>query len=98
MLRWLFGSPKRAAEKAPTPGSSGVGVEDPFVAVSRKLGAALQHHQAGRLSEAEAAYREMLAVDPDNIDALHFLGVVSHLRGEHGRAAELISRALSRNP
>jgi predicted O-linked N-acetylglucosamine transferase (SPINDLY family) len=74
-----------------------VGVEDPFVAVSRKLGAALQHHQAGRLPEAEAAYREMLAVDPDNIDALHFLGVVSHQRGEHGRAAELISRALSRN-
>ncbi len=40
----------------------------------------------------------MLAVDPDNIDALHFLGVISHQRGEHGRAAELISRALSRNP
>src|SRR5712691_11602158 len=76
---------------------AGVGAEDPRVAASRKLGAALQHHQEGRLSEAEAAYREILAIDPDNIDALHFLGVISHQRGEHGRAAELISRALSRN-
>ena len=76
---------------------AGVGAEDARVAASRKLGAALQHHQAGRLSEAEAGYREILAVDPDNIDALHFLGVISHQRGEHGRAAELISRALSRN-
>ncbi len=97
MLRRLFGSRKGAAEKRRTPGLSGAD-EDSLVSVSRKLDAALQHHQAGRLSEAEAAYREMLAVDPDNIDALHFLGVISHQRGEHGRAAELISRALSRNP
>ena len=98
MHRWLFGSRKGAAEKLPTPGLSGEGAEDPLVAASRKLGAALQHHQAGRLSEAEAAYGEILSLDPDNIDALHFLGVISHQRGEHGRAAELISRALSRNP
>src|SRR6266852_3379031 len=98
MHRWLFGSRKGAAEKLLTPGPSGEGAEDPVVAASRKLGAALQHHQAGRLSEAEAAYSEILSIDPDNIDALHFLGVISHQRGEHGRAAELISRALSRNP
>ncbi|TMH79296.1 MAG: tetratricopeptide repeat protein [Betaproteobacteria bacterium] len=97
MLERLFRSRKGAAEKRPTPSPSGAG-EDLLVFVSRKLHAALQHHQAGRLREAEAAYREMLAVDPENIDALHFLGVISHQRGEHGRAAELISRALERNP
>jgi len=97
MLRRLFGSRKGAAEKVPTLGLSGES-EDPLVTASRKLDSALQHHQAGRLSAAEAAYREMLEVDPDNIDALHFLGVISHQRGEHGRASELISRALSRNP
>ena len=97
MLGRLFGSRKGSAEKRPTSGPSGAG-EDPPVSVSRRLDTALQHHQAGRLSEAEVAYREMLAVDPENIDALHFLGVISHQRGEHGRAAELISRALSRNP
>jgi protein O-GlcNAc transferase len=97
MLERLFGSRKGAAEKRPTPSPSGAG-QDLLAFVSRKLDAALQHHQAGRLPEAEAAYREMLAVDPENIDALHFLGVISHQRGEHGGAAELISRALGRNP
>jgi protein O-GlcNAc transferase len=97
MLRWMFGSRKSAAEKSPTPGPSDGSVEEPAVDTSRKLGAALQHHQAGRLSEAEVDYRGILAADPDNIDALHFLGVISHQRGEHGKAAELISRALSRN-
>src|SRR6266513_2068762 len=97
MLRRLFGSRRGAAEKPLILSPSGAGV-DPPVSVSGELDAALQHHQAGRLSEAEAAYRGMLAVDPDNIDALHFLGVIFHQRGEHERAAELISRALSRNP
>lgn len=58
----------------------------------------LDHHAAGRLSEAEAAYREALAKDPDSIDALHFLGVVALQRGEPARAVELISRALDRDP
>ena len=57
----------------------------------------LQHHAAGRLREAEALYREALADDPQNIDALHFLGVVALQRGDPARAAVLISQALSRN-
>src|SRR6266567_4121552 len=100
MLRWIFKSQKKAAPEPSTPGpprSRSVGVEDPVVAVLQKLDTALQSHRAGRLSEAEAAYREVLAVDPENIDALHFLGGVAYQRGEHGRAEELISRALSRN-
>jgi len=100
MLRWIFKSQKKAAPEPSTPGpprSRSVGVEDPVVAVLQKLDTALQSHRAGRLWEAEAAYSEVLAVDPENIDALHFLGVIAYQRGEHGRAEELISRALSRN-
>ena len=100
MLRWIFKSQKRTAPEPSTPGpphSPGVGVGDPVVAVPQKLDIALQSHRAGRLSEAEAAYSEVLSVDPENIDALHFLGVIAYQRGEHGRAEELISRALSRN-
>src|SRR2546427_13249837 len=99
MLRWIFKSQKKAAPEPSTPGpprSRSVGVEDPVVAVLQKLDTALQSHRAGRLSEAEAAYSEVLAVDPENIDALHFLGVIAYQRGEHGRAEELISRAPSR--
>lgn len=58
----------------------------------------LLHHQAGRLDEAEAAYRRALGVDPQQVDALHFLGVVEYQRGELEEAEEWITRALARNP
>jgi predicted O-linked N-acetylglucosamine transferase (SPINDLY family) len=57
----------------------------------------LGHHSAGRLAEAEALYREALAEEPHNIDALHFLGVVALQRGDPARAVDLISQALSHN-
>ena len=57
----------------------------------------MQHHRAGRLAEAESAYRAILAADPDNIDALHLLGVVAHQGGRQEQAAELITRSLSLN-
>lgn len=63
----------------------------------RSVEQGLQHHGAGRLREAEALYRQALAEDPQNIDALHFLGVIALQRGDHAQAAALISQALSRN-
>lgn len=59
---------------------------------------ALQLHQAGRLAEAEAAYRAVLANDPDNVDALHFLGVLAYQRSDYRKAEELIGQSLARNP
>jgi predicted O-linked N-acetylglucosamine transferase (SPINDLY family) len=63
----------------------------------RALREALQHHQEGRLEEAERLYRRALETDPDNIDALHFLGVIAYQRGDYDGAADLILRALSLN-
>lgn len=57
----------------------------------------LRHHGAGRLVEAEALYRQTLAAEPRNIDALHFLGVIELQRGRHSQAVALISQALSAN-
>ncbi len=56
------------------------------------------HHQAGRLSEAEGIYRQVLAVDPDNFDALHLLGVVALQLQRHADAAALIKRATDLQP
>ncbi len=64
----------------------------------RRIEEGLQHHGAGRLREAEALYRQALAEDPQNIDALHFLGVLALQRGDPAQAVVLISQALSRNP
>jgi len=49
------------------------------------LNLALQHHRAGRLTEAENIYRQVLAHLPDHPDALHLLGVVCQ---QHGRGDE----------
>jgi tetratricopeptide (TPR) repeat protein len=61
------------------------------------LGVGLKHHQAGRLAEAEACYRRVLAAQPDHADALHLLGVVAHQAGRDGLAVELISQAIKQN-
>ena len=62
--------------------------------VAQALELALQHHQAGRLAEAEALYRQILAVEPGHADALHLLGVVAHQVGRHDVAVELIREAI----
>ncbi len=62
------------------------------------LDQALEHHKAGRLEEAEAAYRELLAREPDNPDALHMLGVIAHQSGEQEKAVGLFEQAIGANP
>ena len=64
----------------------------------RALEQALEHHKAGRLKEAEAAYRELLAREPEHADAWHWLGVMAFQAGRYGQAIELIERALARQP
>jgi predicted O-linked N-acetylglucosamine transferase (SPINDLY family) len=58
----------------------------------------LAAQQAGRLAEAEAAYREVLDHERANPDALHLLGVVMARRGDARSAAELICRAIAARP
>ena len=62
------------------------------------IGAAIEHHRAGRLGAAEAGYREVLAHDPQHVDSLHFLGFIAFQRCDLPRAQELIARALALNP
>lgn len=45
------------------------------------LSLAVQRHQGGRLADAAALYRRVLAVDPANGDALHLLGVAERRLG-----------------
>jgi tetratricopeptide (TPR) repeat protein len=56
---------------------------------------ALVSHQAGRLTEAEQIYRQVLAIDPDNADCLHLLGMVAFQSERHAEAAELIRKAIA---
>ncbi|MFA7242078.1 MAG: tetratricopeptide repeat protein [Sulfuricellaceae bacterium] len=58
----------------------------------------MQHHQLGQLPQAEAIYRQILQVQPNHVDALHFLGVIAHQAGKHELAIELINKAIGVNP
>ena len=54
-------------------------------------------HQGGRLREAEKLYAQVLAIQPDNFDALHLYGVLMQQRGQPAEALRLIGQALRAN-
>ncbi len=62
------------------------------------LETARQAHRAGRLSEAEALYHQILASDPYHADALHFLGVIAGQTGRHSEAVEFFRKSIAGNP
>lgn len=62
------------------------------------LRTASAQHQAGQLDVAEALYRKVLRVAPEEPNALHLLGVIAYQRGDARAAVELISRALRQVP
>jgi predicted O-linked N-acetylglucosamine transferase (SPINDLY family) len=55
-------------------------------------------HQAGRLAEAEAIYRQILSHEPDHAPALHRLGLLAHQCGHQDEALDLIRRAIALRP
>ncbi|MBI2772629.1 MAG: tetratricopeptide repeat protein [Burkholderiales bacterium] len=62
------------------------------------LAAGLALHQAGRLAEAEAIYRQVLQAEPHNADALHLLGLLARQVGRGDVAIALIGQALAIAP
>ncbi|MCC7370359.1 MAG: tetratricopeptide repeat protein [Chloroflexi bacterium] len=66
-----------------------------LVAADRAVAQGVPLHQAGRLAEAEACYRQALAVAPDHPDALHLLGLLAHQVGRPEIAVALIRQAIA---
>jgi len=66
--------------------------------IQPNLELALQHHQAGRLSEAERLYRQILLLEPDHPDALHLLGVIALQQQRYDAAIDLIRKVISLRP
>jgi protein O-GlcNAc transferase len=61
------------------------------------LAAAMAHHRAGRLMDAERLYRLACGTDPNNARAFHLLGVVAH-QLKRADAALLVGRAVMIDP
>ena len=66
--------------------------------LEQTLQLALENHQAGRLPQAEQLYRQVLAADPRQPDALHLLGVLAQQSGKLDAAIQLIIRAIAIRP
>jgi tetratricopeptide (TPR) repeat protein len=63
--------------------------------ISDLLAAGLERQRLGQLSEAQRLYEQILAQEPDHIDALHLLGVLHMERGQNDSAATLIEQAFT---
>jgi tetratricopeptide (TPR) repeat protein len=66
--------------------------------INESLNQAVAHQQAGRLADAATQYRAVLEQQPDHVDALHMLGIISHQLGDSDRALKLIGKALALQP
>lgn len=59
---------------------------------------AIRQHRAGDLRAAEVVYHNVLNVMPQNVDALHFLGVLRHQQGRTDEGVGFVQRALALAP
>jgi protein O-GlcNAc transferase len=59
---------------------------------------ALAHQQTGQLPQAETCCLQILRIEPQHPDALHFLGLIAHQMGQHERAEALIEKSLDIRP
>jgi tetratricopeptide (TPR) repeat protein len=54
-------------------------------------------HKAGRLSDAERGYRQILEIDAHHADSLHLLGMIEYQAGHLEAAISLICQAIRQN-
>lgn len=66
--------------------------------LQQALSFAVSHHQQGRFQQAEQVYRQILAVDPNQPDALHLLGLLAVQVGRADMGLPLLSRAVALRP
>jgi protein O-GlcNAc transferase len=62
------------------------------------LAAAQQHHQVGRLREAETTYRQVLQQQPNHARALFMLGALAHQTGDIPAAMDWLAKAVPADP
>ena len=66
--------------------------------ISRTTQLAVQHHQNGRLSQAEHLYRLVLQSRPDHPFVLHALALIAYQTSRHELALDLVTKAIEASP
>ena len=62
--------------------------------IPEALAIAVEHHNAGRLGEAEQIYSQILAIEPGHAQATHLLGLIALQTGKPEVAIDFIGRAI----
>ncbi len=73
--------------------NAGLNVDE--AALQQLFALALQSLQVGRLDEAEARFREILARQPQHADTLNNIGLLNYQKGNFNRANEYLSKAIA---
>lgn len=79
-------------------GNSAAGMTSRVNDIAQMLRNAIAYHQVGRLSEAEAIYRQILQLSPRHSDSLHLLGMIAYQSGNYEIATDLIQQAITAEP
>src|SRR6266850_1723019 len=66
--------------------------------LSRQIKAAFDRHKRGELPFAAGVYRRVLAQDPDQPAALHYLGLIAQQTGNSHEALRLLERSIEIDP
>ncbi|MEM0907213.1 MAG: tetratricopeptide repeat protein [Pseudomonadota bacterium] len=72
--------------------------DEVVVTLDNALPMAMEFHQNGRWDDAEKIYLALLAHQPENSDALQFLGVLRHNQGRNEDAINLLKQASALDP
>jgi len=65
--------------------------------ISEKINLARQQWRSGQLKLAEESSNQILAIDADQPEAFHLLGLIYHQTGKSDMAADFITRAIALN-
>lgn len=66
--------------------------------IQEMLEQAVSLHKANQLDKAETVYKQVLALEDSQHDALHLLGLIEHKKGHYPQAIELIKKAIELVP
>lgn len=89
-------------QNEPVPAGFGIGTKTrgprnriSMLDIARALKAAVGQHERGDLAAAKALYEQILAAQPNHVDALHLLGVIDSQEGRHADAVQRIEQAIA---
>lgn len=70
----------------------------PSAEIRAQIAQGVFHQQRGAYADAERLFRAVLATDPHQADALHYLGLLAWQTGRPEQAVELMQRSITETP